>query len=628
VTARQAVGRLRTLATAALRRLRQDGLRATVRHARLATSPPPHLHRDYQAWLRRYESLAAEERQRLEAMVLGESDPPLISIVVPTFNSDPAQLRRAVASVRDQIYPRWELCLVDDRSTDGTARVARELASLDDRITFSERTTNGGIAEATNTALATATGDYVAFLDHDDELAAAALLFVAASITQDPGLDVLYSDEDKIDAAGERYEPYFKPDFNPELLLAQNYFNHLTVVRRALLTQLEGLRTDLDGAQDHDLVLRAVEATTPDRIAHIPRVLYHWRHGPRPTNFARRYARRTEGNSLRVVQEHLDRVGEGATATAEPRTPGWPETAAWARVTWPVPEPAPWVTAIVPTRDGLPLLRTCLRGLLEETDYPHLRVLVVDNGSTDPDTLQFLDQLRAGDRTDVLAAPGPFNYAALNNAAVRATSTPLLLLLNNDVEVVHPNWLAEMVALASRDGVGAVGAKLLYSDATVQHAGVVLGIGDVAGHAMKYRPAGDTGYFGRLVLTQEVSAVTGACLLTHANLWHAVGGLDEEHLAVAFNDVDYCLRIRAARRRVVWAANAELRHLESRTRGPEDGARRARYEREAAWMQRRWAWELRHDPFYNPNLSVEREDHGLAYPPRVGEGATTRSSPP
>jgi GT2 family glycosyltransferase len=601
------------LVLGAVDHLRREGVAETVRRARSEFRAAPHEHADYAAWVDRFDTLAVRDRVAIEKAVQAMDDAPLISVVMPVYNSDPRFLERAVESVRQQLYPYWQLCLVDDASTrSDTAALLNKLADQDNRIQLLRRTENGGIAEATNTGLAAADGEFVAFIDHDDELAVTALYVVADAIQRSSDVDVLYSDEDKIDEEGRRYQPYFKPDYNYELLLAQNYFNHLTIVRKSLLDEVGGVRLDLEGSQDHDLVLRLVEHTSSGRIRHLPFVLYHWRQFGGATSFSRKYGERAALAGTRAVQEHLERTGQRARATVDARTPGWQ------RVRWDIPEKAPGVTAVIPTRDRLPLLRSCVEGLLSATDYENLHVLVVDNDSVEPATLEYLDSLRTGPRTSVLHVGGEFNYSAINNQAVADVTTPLTLLLNNDIEVESSDWLREMVGLISRDGVGAVGAKLYYANGTVQHAGVVVGIGGVAGHAHKYRPAHETGYFGRLVLTQEVSAVTGACLLTPTALWRKLGGLNEYNLAIAFNDVDYCLRLREAGYRVLWAANAELRHLESVSRGKEESARQvARFNRESAWMKRRWGSALTSDPSYNPNLTLVHEDYSLAYPPRV-----------
>ena len=373
---------------------------------------------------------------------------------------------------------------------------------------------------------------------------------------------------------------------------------------------LGGLREDLDGAQDHDLVLRATRQAGPARVKHVPFVLYHWRqNAASESTFTATRLSEATALSRRAVAEH---VGSSAQVVADPTAP------LWNRVVWPLPDPAPGVTVVIPTRDRADLLRACVDGLLRRTDYPDVRVIVVDNGSREPETHDYFSELAQDHRVEVLPAPGPFNYSALNNAAVRAASTPLVLLLNNDVVVRDAGWLREMVSQASRPGVGVVGARLLYADERVQHAGVVLGIGGVAGHSHKYAAPHETGEFGRLKLTHQFSAVTGACLLTHRDLFLRLGGLDEGDLAVAFNDVDYCLKVRTAGLRVLYTPYAELYHLESASRGLEESPQQlVRFNRESDVMRDRWAPWLLDDPAYNPNLTLTHEDFSLAAPPRV-----------
>jgi O-antigen biosynthesis protein len=595
------------------RTLRRQGLRRTLALARAEARRSTRL-AGYADWLESYDALSDADRSAISRSIASMQDPPLISIVMPVHDTDPQVLAQALDSVTGQLYPHWQLCVCDDASPgDAHLRLLTDLAEQDPRVRLVRRVTNGGIARATNDALALATGDYVAFLDHDDVLAPHALFLVATEVIRHPELDVAYSDEDKLDADGQRCDPHFKPAFNADLLLAQNYLNHLTVVRRSLLDRIGGLRTDLDGAQDHDLVLRATAATTAQRVRRIPFVLYSWRQHSGSGTFSATRLAEAAAASRRAVADHLAATGcPEAVVTPSPHVPSWN------RVVWPLPDPAPAVTVIIPTRDRLALLRDCVSGLLDRTDYPALRVLIVDNGSSEHETLAYLSAVVADDRVRVLRAPGPFNYSALNNRAVRAADTPLVLLLNNDIVVRERDWLREMVSQVCRPGVGVVGARLLYADERVQHAGVVLGIGGVAGHSHKHAGPHDTGWFGRLVLAHEVSAVTGACLLTSRELFLAVGGLDEVDLRVAFNDIDFCLKVRSRGHRVVYTPYAELYHLESASRGPEESpAQVARFNRESAVMRDRWAGWLRDDPAYSPNLSDVREDFSLASPPRA-----------
>ena len=595
------------------RSLKEQGLRRTLVRIREEASRSGHV-TGYKSWVSAYDELSDADRASIQRHVSQLEARPVISVVMATYDTAPDVLREALDSVVDQLYPSWQLSICDDASP-GTATwaVLEEYAARDARIVVRRRAGNSGIARATNDALDGATGEFVAFMDHDDVITEHALYLVALELLRHPEADLVYSDEDKLDGDGHRYEPHFKPQWNPDLLLAQNYMSHLTVVRRSLLSELGGLRTDLDGAQDHDLALRITHATTPERIRHVPYVLYHWRQHASSGSFSATRLAEAAAASRRAVSDHLVRTGASG-AVVEPS----PRVASWNRVVWPLPDPAPAVTVIIPTRDRMSLLRECLTGLLERTDYPALHVLVVDNDSSEPETLAYLDRVVADPRVEVLRAPGPFNYSAINNRAVQAAETPLVLLLNNDIVVRDRDWLREMVSQATRPGVGIVGARLVYADERVQHAGVILGIGGVAGHSHKYANPLDIGYFGRLVLAQDVSAVTGACMLMHRDLFLQAGGLDEVDLSVAFNDVDLCLKVRVAGHRVVWTPYAELYHLESASRGVEAShAQIARFNRESAVMRDRWGSWLRDDPAYNPNLSDVREDFSLAAPPRV-----------
>lgn len=578
----------------------------------------------YGRWVARFGTFGAADKAALAAQVARLADPPLISVVMPVYQPEPALLEAAVASVRAQVYRRWELCLADDASPDPAIRPLMErLAAEDSRIRIAFRERNGHIAAATNTALGLARGLFVAFLDQDDVLPEAALASVALALGAAPDTDLLYSDEDKIDRGGRRYDPDFKPAWDPDLLLGQNYVNHLCVARRALIARVGGLRDGFPGAQDHDLVLRLSRASAPDRIRHLPLVLYHWRATPGSTaddpdaKPAAAEARR------RAVEDHLGIVAPGARAHTDPATGA-------VLVVWPLPAKAPGVTVIVPTRDRLDLLQPCVAGVLERSAYPDIRLVVVDNGSREAATSAYLDALTARDpRATVIRDDSPFNFPALNNRAVAASRTPLICLLNNDVEPLTPDWLDHLARQALRPEVGAAGALLGYPDGTIQHAGIVCGIGGVAGHLYKRLPLGDPGPFARLTLTRNVAAVTAACLAARRDVYEAVGGMDADRLAVDFNDVDFCLRVRAAGYRVVLEPRARLVHHESPSRGLDlRRADRPRARAEAETMRRRWPAWLEADPFHNPNLSLESERLVPAFPPRVVLPGRDAAGPP
>ena len=538
---------------------------------------------------------------------------PLISVVIPVFDPDPAHLEAAIASVKAQVWPKWELCLADDASPgDATWARLEAAAAADPRIRIVRRAANGHISAATNSALALAGGDFVAFMDQDDLIPPHALLEVAAELVRHPETDLIYTDEDKLDGRGRRVEPHFKTGWDPELMLAQNMASHLTVIRRSRVVEAGGLREGLEGAQDWDLVLRVARAAGPERIRHIPAVLYHWRQAGQ-ASFSETAMARCQAAAERAVNDHLAAAGQAARAKAVESVPAWLE------IVRDLPGPAPKVSVIVPTRDRADLLEACAEGVLSRTDWPDLELLVVDNDSVEPATKALFARLTADPRVRILPAPGPFNYSAINNAAVEAARGELLVFLNNDVEVRDSGWLRALAAQALRPEVGAAGAMLRFPDGRVQHAGVALGIGaaGVAGALGVGAGPQDPGPSNRLRTARGVSAVTAACLAVRREVFAAAGGFDAEHLPVAFNDVDLCLKIRALGLQVIWTPQADLIHRESASRGSDLEARHAeRFAREAAWMRMRWGGVLEADPFYGLNLDLSGGDWRPADPPR------------
>ncbi len=542
-----------------------------------------------------------------------EAKGPLISVVIPVFDPDLAHLAAAIASVQAQVWPKWELCIADDASPGGTAWAQLEAAAAaDPRIRIVRRETNGHISAATNSALALATGDFVAFMDQDDLIPPHALLEAAAELVRHPETDLVYTDEDKIDGRGRRVEPHFKTAWDPELMLSQNMASHLTVIRRSRVVEAGGLREGLEGAQDWDLVLRVARAAGPGRIRHVPAVLYHWRQAGR-ASFSETAMARCRAAAERAVNDHLAATGQAARARAAASGPAWLE------IDRDLPVPAPKVSVIVPTRDRADLLEACAEGVLSRTDWPDLELLVVDNDSAEPATRALFDRLSRDPRVRILPAPGPFNYSAINNGAVRAATGDLLVFLNNDVEVQGAGWLKALAAQALRPEVGAAGAMLRFPDGRVQHAGVALGIGaaGVAGALGVGAGPRDPGPSNRLRTARCVSAATAACLAVRREVFDASGGFDADNLPVAFNDIDLCLRIGALGLQVIWTPQADLVHRESASRGSDLEARHAeRFAREAAWMRQRWGGTLDADPFYGLNLDLSGGDWRPADPLR------------
>ncbi|HKC61618.1 MAG TPA: glycosyltransferase family 2 protein [Myxococcales bacterium] len=606
----RAPGRLALLLRKAGQTLRSGGLSA-LRQRLLERVAHASSRARYAEWRRRYDTLSAADRDAIADRIGQLHQKPLISVLMPVHDTPEEWLRAAIESVRGQLYPHWELCIADDASRAPHVRVVLdEAAAADARIRVRYRETNGHISAATNTALELARGEYVALLDHDDALPPHALYLIAEELEAHPATDLLYTDEDKLGAAGGYSDPYFKPEFDPDLLLGQNYFCHLGVYRTALVRKVGGLRPGFEGSQDYDLCLRCLRKTSPERVRHVPFVLYHWRVHPASTaagTGAKGYAHGAGEAAIRSFLEDGAQVAEVG--------PGPFDTTY--RVRHPLPQPPPPVTIVIPTRDGR-LLRRCLSALRKHTDYAAYEVVVVDNGSRERRTLDELARLQAEGAIRVLRDERPFNYSALNNLAAREARGEVLLFFNDDVEATSPGWLSEMVSQAMRPGVGAVGARLLYPEGTVQHAGIVLGLYGVAGHLHRRLPAKARGYFSRPHLVHEVSAVTAACLAVRKAAFDEVGGFDERNLPVAFNDVDFCLRLREKGYRNVWTPYAELIHHEAATRGPDEApANRARSASEGAYMTRRWGSALESDPFYSPNLSLTSEQADLAWPPRV-----------
>jgi glycosyltransferase involved in cell wall biosynthesis len=571
------------------------------------------MEQQYPIWLRCYERTGRKAHRAAAAHIAGFGKTPLISILLPVFDPNPDHLRAAIGSVQDQFYPEWELCVADRSSVDpSVATLLSEAKARDSRIRLVRTDPHSNLLPAAAEAFGLASGQYIALLDHASLLSPRALYEVAAELVSLPGTDVVYSDEDQIDDAGRRSMPYFKPDWNPELMLGQNLIGQLATYRKSLVERVGGLQGDIKEGAGYDLGLRAVAATSPDHIVHIPKILYHSRQTSDNHAVSESVMAVRSRNNQRAVAEFLKRGSSGIPVDATPSTPFW------GRVTYPVPQPEPLVSVIIPTRNHADMLARTIAGLLDRTDYPSLMVLIVDNGSDDPAALALLEQLSLDNRVSVLRRPGPFNYSALNNDAVREASGELILLLNNDIDVIHTDWLREMVSHAIRPGIGAVGAKLLYPDQTIQHGGVTVGMYGVAEHQFLEQSYNDPGYFDHLKLARNVTAVTGACLMVRRQTYLEVGGLNEVSLPVAFNDVDFCLKLTERGYRNLWTPHARLYHLESASRGYDHTSEKsARLKLEIAYMRQRWAYKLDHDPQWNPNLSLHSTSVRLAFPPRT-----------
>lgn len=558
----------------------------------------------YEDFINRNDKITNKDIKAIEHHIYQLFLKPELSIVMPVYNPPIRFFREALDSILAQNYPYWQLCLADDASADPEVKkTIEEYLKKDSRIKVVYCKENGHISAASNSALEIATGEFVVLMDQDDLLPSHALYHVAVEINRNPDVCLIYSDEDKIDEIGTRFDPYFKSDWNLDLFYSQNMFSHLGVYKTSLVREVGGFRLGYEGAQDYDLTLRCVAKTTPNQIKHIPRVLYHWRAHAKSTALSHSTKNYAELAGYKALQNHFHESDAHITKTD---TPGM------YRVIYPLPAKAPLVTLIIPTRDNEQVLRKCIESIKQKTIYPNFEVLIVDNQSTDEKTLTYLDSLKIDRRFRVIKFNSPFNYSAINNYAASLAHGEIIGLVNNDVEVINKDWLCELVRHALRADVGAVGAKLLYSDRAIQHAGVVLGIGGLAGHSHKFYDHNNCGYFGRANLQQELSAVTGACLLVRKNVFEQVGGLDE-NLPIAFNDVDFCIKVRESGLKNIYTPYSMLYHHESISRGQEDSPeKQARLAKEILFMKDKWGSILLSDPFYNPNLSHDREDFSLA----------------
>lgn len=556
----------------------------------------------YQLWLDKHESESFNEIvQGLKSFVHN----PLISIVVPVYNPDKELLEACIESVLAQSYDRWELCLADDKSTKKHVReVLEAYQAKDDRIKVIYRQKNGHISEASNSALELASGEWTALLDHDDMLQQHALFYVVKALNENPKASFIYSDEDKIDEAGNRTDPHFKSDWNLDLLYSQNYVSHLGVYQTEIIKRMGGFRKGFEGSQDYDLLLRYSREIDQTNVVHIPRVLYHWRMVEGSTALASSGKSYTTDAGIKALQDHFSALGKKVKVQQGRHANIY-------KVDWAI-EDEPLVSLIIPTYNGHDITKQAIDSILDKSTYQNFEIILVDNNSDDPESLAYFDEISQHPKVTLLRYPHPFNYSAINNFAASKAKGAILGLINNDVEVITPEWLTEMVSHAQRQDIGCVGAMLYYENDTIQHAGVITGLGGVAGHSHKYFPRNHHGYFSRLNIVQNLSAVTAACLLVRKEVFEQVGGLNEKDLTIAFNDVDFCLKVQKAGYRNLWTPYAELYHYESISRGAEDNPEKvARFNKEIDYMKKTWATDKKHDVCYSPNLTLSHEDFSV-----------------
>lgn len=556
----------------------------------------------YGPWYEQYIPTREElEKQRKKKWNYG----PKISIIVPAYKTPEAFLRQLMDSLLAQTYANWELCIANASPEDASMEyVLKEYAKKDSRILWKKLEENKGIAENTNEAFAMATGEFAGLLDHDDLLASNALYEVAKALETEPDIDVLYTDEDKVrgDEVLEHFQPHLKPDFNIDLLRSNNYICHFFVVRKSLLEKTGGFRREYDGAQDYDFIFRCTQAA--GKIHHIPEILYHWRTHQSSTADNPESKLYAFEAGKRAIEENLRQNGLIGEVSHT-------KDYGFYRVKYPV-QGEPLVSIIIPNKDAKEDLEKCIQSILEKSSYTNYEILIVENNSTGEEIFSYYKELSENSRIRLLRWKREFNYSAINNYGAKKAKGDYLLFLNNDTEVISPDWIEEMLGFCQRPDTGIVGARLYFGNNTVQHAGTVIGIGGIAGHMFTDMPRERSGYMHKAAIIQDLSAVTAACMMVKRQVFDEVQGF-EEQLSVAFNDVDFCLRVREKQYLVVYDPYVELYHYESKSRGAEDSKEKVRrFQSEIEFMRCRWETLLKKgDPYYNKNLSLVKWNYSL-----------------
>ncbi len=551
---------------------------------------------EYEKWI---ENNEPTEKELQEQIKTNFKISPKISIIVPMYNTPADFFKELVDSLIGQTYSNWELCLADG-SPEKNAKI-EEICSVDERIKYKFLGENKGISANTNAALELVTGDYVALLDHDDLLPIFSLYEVVKCINAHPDVDFIYSDEDKFHFIDEpRYAPHFKPDFAPDTLRSNNYICHYSVFKKELLDKIGGFRSKYDGAQDYDIFLRMSEET--DKIIHIPKILYHWRVHSLSTAKSGATAKPYAYESgIRAIQAHLDRIGLKGTVEH-----GY--TLGTYKINYEL-EREPKVSILIPNKDYISTLKVCLNSIKKLTTYKNYEIIVIENNSEEKSTFEYYEKINGKDNIKVITYPeSGFNYSKIINYGVANSTGEYIIQLNNDTELITPNWIEEMLGYAQREDVGAVGVKLLYPDKTVQHAGIIIGIGGIAGHVFKNIPDKEHGYFAKDSMIQNLSAVTAACMMAPRSIYEEVENMDEE-FKVAFNDVDFCLKVRETGKLIVYNPYVKFLHYESKSRGLEDTIeKQKRFKGEIDRFSNKWNKILKEgDPYYNVNLRLDND---------------------
>ena len=555
----------------------------------------------YGPWYENYRAKEEElERQRRYRW----KEPVTFSIVVPAYKTPENFLRQMMDSVQQQTYPHWELCIANGSPEDEVmAGVLKEYTDSDPRIKVQELKENLGIAGNSNAALKMASGDFVGLLDHDDLLAPNALFEVARMLEKNRDAEVIYTDEDKVTMdLSEHFQPHLKPDFNLDLLRSNNYICHFTVIKRSIVEQVGGFRKEYEGAQDYDFIFRCTEAAKA--VAHVPEILYHWRvhaasTADNPTSKMYAYE-----SGKRAIEDHLTRRNTAGQVSLK-------KDLGFYRVTYPV-QKQELVSIVIPNKDQKETLEKCLNSIYGKSTYSNYEIIVVENNSTEKETFEYYKAIDGKKNTRVIYWDLEFNYSAINNFGIANAKGDYIICLNNDIEVITPGWIEELLGTCQRGEVGIVGSRLYYPDDTIQHAGIVVGIGGIAGSMFVGMKRGHGGYLHKADLMQDLSAVTAACMMVKKEAFEKAGGF-EEKLAVAFNDVDFCLKVKQAGYLVVYDPYVEMYHHESKTRGTEDTKEKVhRFQTEIEYMRGHWTDILKNgDPCYNKNLSLSKWNYSL-----------------
>lgn len=579
--------------------IRRKGLRQFIKRITKGVVREPI---DYNQWAQTHRPT----KEELEAQRQTTFDyEPTISLIVATFNTPIEYLKEMIDSVIDQTYPHWQLCIADGSNNDEVQEYVEEHYSEYENIVLTRLDQNYGIAGNMNKAMELATGEYIALYDHDDTLTPDALYENVKALNENPELEIIYSDEDKTNLDGTRvFEPHFKPDFNFDLLCTTNYICHFLIVKKTLIDQVGPLKSEYDGAQDFDFVLRCTDAAGPEKIHHIPKVLYHWRFHEDSTAANPESKMYAFEAGLKAVQDFYDRKGIHAKVSHGPSLGMYKTTY--------ILDEQPLVSVIIPNKDHVNDLSRCIQSLKEKATYSNYEIIIVENNSTDMHTFEYYEELKKEENIQVVVWEDEFNYSAINNFGAQFAKGDYLWLLNNDTEVITETIFEELLGYCMREDVGAVGARLYYPDDTIQHAGVVVGMNGIAGHLFVDTPRDSLGYFGRIVAAQDYSAVTAACMMVKKKAFDEVGGLTET-LKVAFNDIDFCLKLYEKGYKVVYNPYAEMVHFESKSRGDENTLDKMdRFNDEIQYFENRWSDILKNgDPYYNSNLSLRYSDFSL-----------------